>query len=134
MTHIYSLRCHLRPFNDDDFHNLRKLDSDAEIMKFTPAKIPQTVDQTRARLERYSNMDGVWAAELKDTSDFVGWFMLIKTDLEFPEIGFMIVKDFWGKGLATEIGREIIAHAFNECGHSGLAARTNADNVAQSLS
>lgn len=132
MTDLHSSRTLLRPFllSEKDFENLRKLDSDPDIMKFTPAKVPQTQEQTRARLERYSKMKGVWAAELKETGEFVGWFMLTPTDLEFPELGFMLVKKFWGQGLATEIAAAIADYAFSLLGHNGLSARTNHENVA----
>ena len=98
MTILQSTRVILRPFNDSDLDNLRMLDTDPDIMKFTSAKFPQTMEQSKVRLERYSKMDGVWAAELIDSKDFIGWFMLIPSDLEFPEIGFMIVKKYWGLG------------------------------------
>lgn len=129
MTILQSTRVILRPFNDSDLENLRKLDTDPDIMKFTPAKIPQTMEQSRARLERYSKMDGVWAAEYIDSKDFVGWFMLILSDLEFPEIGFMIVKKYWGLGLASEVSNTIIDHAFQDLGYKGITARTNLDNL-----
>lgn len=109
------------------------LDADPDIMKFTPAKFPQTMEQSKARLERYSKTDGVWAAELIDSKDFIGWFMLIPSDLEFPEIGFMIVKKYWGLGLACEVSNAIIDHAFQVLEHKGITARTNLDNL-QSIS
>lgn len=119
-----SERTTLRPFTLDDYDNLRLLDIEADIMKYTPAKVPQTEEQTRARIERYSKMNGVYACELSDTKEFVGWFMLIPTDLEYPEVGFMIVKKFWGKGFATEVAAELIKN------QAGVSARTLIDNQA----
>ena len=43
-------RLSLRRFTIFDFSNMRKLESDAEIMKFIPSKVPQTIEQTKARL------------------------------------------------------------------------------------
>ena len=119
-----SERTTLRPFTLDDYDNLRLLDVEADIMKYTPAKVPQTEEQTRARIERYSKMNGVYACELSDTKEFVGWFMLIPTDLEYPEVGFMIVKKFWGKGFATEVAAALIKD------QAGVSARTLIDNQA----
>ena len=121
---ITSQRTALRSFSLDDYDNLRLLDADADIMKYTPAKIPQTKEQSRARIERYSNMKGVYACELLDSQEFVGWFMLIPTDLEYPELGFMIVKKFWGKGFATEVAAALIKDQL------GDTARTLTDNHA----
>lgn len=127
---IESARAKLRPFTLNDYDNLRLLDSDEDIMKFTPAKVAQTPEQTRERLERYSKNPRVWAAIDKTTNDFIGWFMLLPTDLDFPEIGFMLLKKYWNKGLATEICRAMIEHAFAVEGHAGISARTNLDNFA----
>ena len=121
---IRSQRAILRPFTLDDYENLRLLDVEADIMKYTPAKVPQTEEQSRARIERYSNMKGVYACELIDSKEFVGWFMLIPTDLEHPELGFMIVKKFWGKGFATEVAAALI----NDL--PGVSARTLTNNQA----
>ena len=126
---LLSARLRLRPFNHSDFENLRQLDSDSDIMKFTPAKVPQTREQSIERLERYIKMGGVWAVELKESGEFIGWFMLIETDLEFPEIGFMIVKKFWGRGLATECARTLIDYGLNILRHKGISGRVNSDNV-----
>lgn len=126
---IESKRTLLRSFTEDDLANLRMLDTDADIMKWTPAKVPQTVEQSKTRLARYSQMQGVWACELKDTHEFVGWFMLIPTDLDYPELGFMLVKKHWGKGLATEIAQAVIDYGFNKLGAKGIAARTLLDNT-----
>ncbi len=127
---IETSRARLRHFIPSDYDFLRSLDTDPDIMKFTPAKVVQTPEQTRARLERYSQNPGVWAALDKQTDDFIGWFMLISTDLEFPEIGFMLVKKFWGQGLASEISNAIIEKAFDQEGHAGICARTTLDNFA----
>ena len=121
---LKSARTTLRPFTLDDYENLRLLDTEADIMKYTPAKVPQSEEQTRARIERYSKMNGVYACELTDTKEFVGWFMLIPTDLEYPEVGFMIVKKFWGKGFATEVAAALIKD------QAGVSARTLIDNQA----
>lgn len=126
---IETLRTRLRPFTSEDFDNLRLLDSDPDVMRFTPAKVPQTEEQTRGRLKRYSEHPGIWAAEEKVSGVFLGWFMLIDTDLPHPEIGFMLVKKFWGQGLASEIVSEIIDYAFLIEGFSALSARTTPDNA-----
>lgn len=114
---------------------MRVLDGEAEIMRFTPMRIPQTPEQTEARLKALvargpgEEPFGVWAAERSD-GIFLGWFMLRKTDLEFPELGFMLVRSAWGKGLATEISAALVEHAFRELKVSGLMARVDADNPA----
>ena len=87
-----------RRFSETDFQNMRDLESDADIMKFTPSRIPQTPEQTQTKLSALiskptpNDLFGVWALEFKNSQEFIGWYMIMKTDLPFPEIGFMILK------------------------------------------
>lgn len=110
-----------------------RLESDPDVMKFTPSRIPLSVEKIEARLNSllekealYSPL-GVWAVELKDTAEFVGWFMLIQTEFEVPEIGFM--KDQWGKGLATEVAQTLVDFGIKKLNYPGIAAVTDLDNA-----
>lgn len=113
-----------------------ELESDPEVMKFTPVRGPLSPEQTEQRLKALVDKEdsyspfGVWAVELKDTADFVGWFMLLKTGHEFPELGFMIVQRHWGHGFATEAATGLIEFGFRELKLKGIIATTNPDNFA----
>lgn len=127
-------RCLLRRFQLSDLDNMRKLESDPDIMKFTPSKTPHTIEQSKTRLENLVMKEaqfspfGVWAAETGDTHDFIGWFMLLKTDLPHPEIGFMIIKKYWGQKLSGEIAQAIIDYGFNTLNLTAISARTTPEN------
>jgi ribosomal-protein-alanine N-acetyltransferase len=135
MEKLQTRRTILRRFRLSDLNNMIRLESDPDVMKFTPSRIPQAVDKTEARLKSLIDKEsayaplGVWAVELKDTADFVGWFMLIKTEYEIPEIGFMIVKDQWGKGFATEVAKALIDFGMKDLKYKGIAAVTDHDNT-----
>lgn len=125
----------LRRLKKSDFGHMRKLETDADTMKYTPARVPQTEEQTLKRLttqiEQESHHEspfGFWAVELKDTKEFVGWGMLMPTDMMFPEIGYMIAKEFRGKGFATEVCKLLIDTAFKGDRVDGISARTNLSN------
>ena len=132
---IASKRVLLRRLNLGDFANMRKLEADADIMKFTPSRYPLREEKSREKLSAIIEKEqeyeplGVWAAELKESGAFVGWFMLLATDLKHPELGFMMVKEFWGKGMATEIGSTILSYAAS-LGHTNIMARTDTENFA----
>lgn len=133
---IESQRIYFRRLTLEDFDHMRELETEPDIMKFTPSRVPQTEVQTRTRLasqianEATHSPLGVWAVETKDTKEFVGWFMLIKTDLKFPEVGFMIKKKFWRKGYASEALKALVDFAFNTLSLEGISARTTLHNVA----
>lgn len=128
-----SSKIQLRRFQTSDFAHLRLLESDPEIMRFTPMRVPQTPEQTEARLlnlvrrEQEFGALGVWAVERN--GEFVGWCMLMKMEFPNPEIGFMVVRKHWGQGIATEMVRELVSYA-QEQGIQSLVAVTDVDNAA----
>ncbi len=136
MELLQTNRTILRRFQISDLENMIRLESDPDVMKFTPSRIPQTNERTEARLKSLVEKEpayaplGVWAVELKDTADFVGWFMLVKTEFEVPELGFMILKNQWGKGLATEVAQALIDFGMKNLKYPGVAAVTDSDNKA----
>ncbi|MEO5668134.1 MAG: GNAT family N-acetyltransferase [Bdellovibrionota bacterium] len=136
MESIETLRTRLRRLQKSDLQNMIELESDADIVRFTPSRFPLPRDKIENRLHSWIEKEsdyaplGMWAAELKDNGDFIGWFMLLKTDLPYPELGFMMAKKQWGKGLATEIAQELIRHGFQNLNLVGVDARTDHDNAA----
>jgi RimJ/RimL family protein N-acetyltransferase len=133
---IEMLRTCLRRFAADDLANMQLLELDAEVMKFTSLRVPLSPEQSKARLDDLLQNGvkgsplGIWAAEHRETGEFIGWFMLAPTNLEFPEIGFMIRREFWGQGLTTEICQGLIRSAVNELKIPGVAAVTDPSNAA----
>lgn len=126
-------RIKLRRMLASDYANMRVLDSDPDVMKFTPAKIPQTEEQTRERIctqmagQNQREPFGIWLAETTDTKEFIGWFMLLPTEPGTLEIGFMLTQSSWGHGYATEIAQRLIEFA-EEKGVKFITAQTNLDN------
>lgn len=135
MQTIQTHRMTLRRLELSDVDNLFLLESDPDVMKFTPAKIPQTHAQTLVRLaEQIAKQAerepfGIWGAFLKNDNVFVGWFMLMPLEDKSLELGFMLVKDKWNKGYATEANLALVDYAKNKKTKQ-LVARTNLENLA----
>lgn len=127
----------LRHFSIADLHFIHELESDPSIVMFTPMKIPQTLEQTKERLNRQIKLQekiepfGFWAAETVDkTKDFIGWFMLvISEELKGAELGFMVRKKYQKKGFATAVSKEIINKAFFELNQNSIFAQTDKTNI-----
>jgi ribosomal-protein-alanine N-acetyltransferase len=136
MANIELQRLRLRRFKLSDLPNMIELESDPDVMKFTPSRVPLSAERSKERLQdliskEFVNGDlGAWAAEFKDTGDFLGFFMLLKRDLEFTELGFMIVKRHWGKGLTAEAARGLVDYGFTKLNLQGISAATTQDNFA----
>lgn len=128
-------RLRFRRFRADDLDHIVELESDPEVVKHTPMKLPLTREQSAERLKK--NIDstpsreplGIWAAETLQ-GDFVGWFMLLPIDQGVPELGFMIVRRHWGKGFTTEAGERLVRYAFEELKLPRLLAITTVENIA----
>lgn len=71
---------------------------------------------------------------LKDTRQLIGSVALNPYDAEnnIPEIEWTIGPEFWNKGYATEIGKEMIRYGFNEAGFKKIVGFTRPDNAASS--
>ena len=74
---------------------------------------------------------GYWAVELKATGELIGrvgvWF-----PLWYPEIeaGWLITRERWGSGFATEAGAEALRQAFAILGVRHVSSLIHPDNVA----
>jgi RimJ/RimL family protein N-acetyltransferase len=119
----------LRRLTWADVDSLVELDGDPEVMRFltkgkpTPRDI--VVGEVLPRLlAEYESGFGRWAA-LAD-GVFVGWFGLRPGG----ELGYRLRRAVWGRGLATEGSRGVVAYAFTELGVPRVWGRTMAVNVA----
>lgn len=118
MTMIETSRALLRRFELEDLNNLITLETDPEILKYITDGKVYTKEEVKARLEKIiaeaPGLEplGIWAAEFHDTEEFIGWFMLRYYDrFKEPELGFMIAKKHWRKGLTKEIADALIQFA-----------------------
>jgi RimJ/RimL family protein N-acetyltransferase len=132
-------RMYLRQFSAEDAPLLFELDADPEVMRFitkghpTPLAriqnefIPRFLDYYRQSPPR-----GFWAAHLRSTGEFIGWFHLRpdKFSPEEMELGYRLKRNAWSCGLATEGSRALIRKAFEEWGYEKVSARTMAINLA----
>lgn len=136
MDQLQTERLTLRRFRASDLGNVARLETDADVMRFTPMRVPLSLDKIEARLQALIEKEaarrplGIWAAELTVTKEFVGWLMLIPTEFAVPELGFMVVREQWGKGFATESARALMDLGTKVLHYPGIAAVTDADNVA----
>jgi RimJ/RimL family protein N-acetyltransferase len=129
----------LRRFTDADEPLLLELDSDPEVMRYINGGTPPTAQQIRDGLlepafRDYAESDrwGVWAALLKPSDEFIGWFHFWPSAQppHDPEVGYRLKRAFWGRGLATEGTRAIIRKGFEEFRLPRIVARTLAMNAA----
>jgi RimJ/RimL family protein N-acetyltransferase len=126
--HVYleTERLILRRITSDDLDDLTALDADPAVMRYINGGLPtpreeMLVDYLPFWLAYYERGDawGFWAAIERETGRFIGWFHLrpLATDApDEPELGYRLIRDAWGRGLATEGSRALVDRAFGELG------------------
>lgn len=125
-----------RRFRVEDLDELHKMEGDQEVMKFTGPGRAQSFAESEIRLKKVlehipeSEVMGFWAPIERETNKLIGWFMLVKTKENIPELGFMIAKEYWGKGYATELSKYLCNQAITEFGIDKIIARTDRNNHA----
>ena len=108
----------LRRMEMSDVDNLMGIFSDPVAMRYYPATKSRGEAEAWVRwtLESYRNHGfGQWVAILKDSGEFAGQCGLTVQEVEGKEeveIGYLFLRRFWGRGLATEAARKVRDHGF----------------------
>jgi ribosomal-protein-alanine N-acetyltransferase len=130
----------LRRLTMDDLDDLFKLYHSPEVRKYYSEGLP-SYEETRGELEWMINHCyvkygfGMWAAIHKTTGQFIGRCGLTPMDIEGHEaieVGYMLAKEYWGQGLATEAAQAILQYGFEQAGLARLICVINPQNQASS--
>ncbi|TCC40069.1 N-acetyltransferase [Kribbella capetownensis] len=137
MTELTTDRLLLRQWRDSDREPFAVLNADPAVMEHFPA--PQTREQSDALIDRIRpEIDergwGLWALEVRDTGEFIGFTGLSVPSFEahfMPavEIGWRLAKGAWGNGYASEAARAALAHGFGPAGLDEIVSFTATPNV-----
>ena len=76
---------------------------------------------------------GYWIFEDKDTGAFIGRGGLKHVHIDGAdevELAYAFMPEYWGQGLATEIGKELVRIGFEELGLKSIVCFTLPDNKA----
>lgn len=107
--------------------------TDSEVMQYTGFKKPQPEERIRELLAHWilegETELGVWAAVESDSKKFIGWFMLKLRETPDPELGFMIVKDYWNQGFATETAQGLLNYAESKLKLKRIVATISPQNL-----
>ena len=131
-VHIDTERLYLRPMTIDDVDDLVALHADPEVSRYMRA-----FDREEA-IERLRADDGDWrqyghglfAVLAGDGGGFLGR-VAVKYWPQFreTEVGWVMRRDAWGRGYATEAARACAAWGFRQFGYPYLTAMIRPENV-----
>ena len=135
-------RLTLRSFTMSDANPLHHIMGQPDMMRYFPNSIPPELD----RVERLINFQlghwekygyGWWAieeieeVEEKVNGRFIGWAGLqFLPDTDEVEIAYMLDRDYWGHGLATEAANEGLRYGFEQLNVDEIVGIVHPENDA----
>ena len=127
----------LRRWKDEDRAPFAELNGDPETLVFFPSTLTRAesdefVDRIEARFEEQGF--GLWALEVRQTGEFIGFAGLAPLREDVPsgggmEIGWRLARHAWHQGYATEAARAARDVAFDGAGLAELWSMTAVLNV-----
>lgn len=130
-------RLNLRPFTHEDLNLLLQLQTNPEVAKTTIDGV-QSREQVKKHLEDFiAHQEKFGYSQLavfeNESLKFVGRAGLTTRTLnqeigELTEIRFAFLPEFWGKGYASEVARELIRFGFEDLKLEKMSASSGTTN------
>jgi ribosomal-protein-alanine N-acetyltransferase len=115
-----SERLALRRFTIGDLDLLHSLNGDAEVMQHMGGVKTREESETMLRKRILAYYDehpvlGVWASIEKSSGACIGMHLLNHIQGEsFIQVGYVLFREYWGRGYATEMCIELLRYGFSE--------------------
>lgn len=128
----------LRHLELRDVQELYSLYQDIEIRRYFPDGV-LSYDDTKEELEWYINGHpqypklGLWATVHKESGKFIGRCGLLPWEIDDTleiEVAYLLNKDFWHQGFATEAAKGIMSYGFEKLHLTRLICMMHPENVA----
>lgn len=131
----------LREILPTDIDGIYELDSDPDVHRYlgnnTLKALNQASDVINFVRQQYVDYGiGRWAIVDKKSNEFIGWSGLkYVTDItnnrtNYYDLGYRLIKRFWGQGIATETAFIALEYAFNTLKLNEVCAAASYDNNA----
>lgn len=125
-----------RKFVDDDLALLIEQRSDPDVNKYLGGTKLQNPEALATRLQFYiscyeSHGFGMCAMLWRPTGEMMGSAGLQPLEgTNEVEVGYSLIKEFWGKGIGTEAARGWLKFGFTKAGLDRIVAVSNQENWA----
>ncbi|MCX4024627.1 GNAT family N-acetyltransferase [Endozoicomonas sp. SM1973] len=126
----------LRQWLPEDYKPFAAINADPVVMKYFPSCLSAV--ESDAFADKIVSLIakrgwGLWAVELVDTKQFIGFVGLHQPEAKLPftpcvEIGWRLAKAYWGVGYATEAAQSVLQFAFNQLNLSEVVSFTSVTN------
>lgn len=127
-------RTQLRPIKENDsefaFENWTQELDIAMFMTWKPhKKIHETDLFISSCIDGWENNNYTWVIETRDSKEIIGSFSARK-DEHKVDIGYLLLKEYWGNGYMSEVIRAFIKEAFKLKNIKRIYAVCDKDNIA----
>jgi ribosomal-protein-alanine N-acetyltransferase len=134
MKNVLTPALSLRKLKNTDLDNYYKIVGDAETMAFildAPYSKSESDHEVQRLIDRYGKtiVYGVWVAETAEDQKFIGVGGLIQVGEKTADIGYRVLRKYWGQGYGLSIAKLLIRKAQEE-GLEKLVAEVEKENKA----
>lgn len=129
---IETERLILRKITIQDAEDMYRYSSNEDVTSLvtwnTHISLEDTNDFIRSFLPKY---DAPWGIELKETGKLIGTVHFVWWDPQnkSAEIGYVLSKENWGKGIITEAASAVMTFGFENMGLIRIQARCFLENI-----
>ncbi len=142
--HIETDRLLMRDLMDEDVHGLFAMDSDAEVHKYLGNKPIASIAEAQKYIDLIKqqyveNGIGRWAVVEKESGNFIGWSgfkyntEVLNGRTNYYDIGYRLIKKYWGKGYATETAVASLHHGFAALNYDEIVGIADVANTASNI-
>lgn len=135
MVTLETERLILRMFCQDDFEQYALICADPDVMRFLgegkPLNRAEAWRQMAVIIGHWQLLDyGIWAVEERKSKNLVGRIGFFNPE-GWPgfELGWVLGKEHWGKGYASEGARRALDYAFHEMNRERVISLIHPDNL-----
>lgn len=129
-------RLTLRDYFETDLDDIHEYGSDPEVVKYMPFG-PNTIEDSQSFLDRRMGKqkeeprtDYGLAVVLKSEGKLIGGCKVNKVSEREAHLGYILNRNYWGNGYATEAAREMVGYGFSELGVHRVYADCHPKNAA----
>ena len=125
----------IRQFTFDDLEKLVELRSDEEVIRYLGGRRLQNAEAIAKRMRFYIDCYekygyGMCAMIWKETGEMIGWCGLQPLEeTGETEVGYGMIKEFWGKGIGFECARAWLEYAFTNTDATRIVAVADPANT-----
>lgn len=134
---IETNRLGLRNWLDSDIPKFVKMNKDSRVMEYFPKILTEFESKQMVEKNKMNISDngfGLWAVEIKQTNEFIGFVGLSIPQFEANftpciEIGWRLAYKYWGNGYAQEAAEKCLDYGFINLGFKEIVSFTSVLNL-----